>query len=143
MTEGMLLGFDYGTRRIGVAVGQTLTGSASPLQAVSVRENRPDWAAITRLVEQWRPTAFVVGLPLQRDGSEHAVSRAARRFGDRLRGRYNRPVYLVDERLSSAEAETRLPAAGRDRRASGALDCLAAQIILETWLQERARTQSS
>lgn len=136
--SGTVIGFDFGLRRIGVAVGQTVTGSASVLTVVSASD-KPDWASITRIVEEWKPVAFVVGLPLAEDGSETAMSEAARRFGSQLEGRYGTPVCFEDERLTSFGAEQRFVTArsrGGMRRKDAALkDAMAAQIILENWLR--------
>ncbi len=138
-----LLGFDYGTRRIGVAVGQKLTYSATPLVTLPTRGNKPDWEAITRLIQEWHPSALVVGVPLG-EGGEHPVTRAARRFSLQLAQRYGLPVHTVDERLSSHAAQ-RVSQKGKPRaRLYGggqpAVDHIAAQVILQTWLDEtRAR----
>jgi putative Holliday junction resolvase len=132
----IVLGFDFGTRRIGVAVGQELTRSANALVTLNNRNGAPDWEAIGRLIEQWQPTALVVGLPLNLDGSDHEVTRLARRFGNRLRGRYNLPVYTMDERLSSAAAEALLAEQGRYDKAD--VDKVAAQLILQGWLEQQS-----
>lgn len=136
--SGTLLGFDFGLRRIGVAVGQTLTRSASTLAVVPVTDH-PDWKIITGIMQDWKPVAVVVGLPLAADGSETDMSKSARRFGRQLNGRYQVPVLYEDERLTSFSAEERFAAArasGSMRRKSAALkDAMAAQIILENWLQ--------
>ncbi|GAB4345893.1 MAG: Holliday junction resolvase RuvX [Gammaproteobacteria bacterium] len=133
------LGFDYGERRIGVAVGQELTGTASPLTTLHRVGDRIDWKTIEKLIDEWRPDALVVGLPLNMDGSEHEMTAAARRFGRRLHGRFGLPVYEVDERLSSIEAEKALGSEGRGgkRAAKQTVDRIAAQIILQTWLDEQ------
>jgi putative Holliday junction resolvase len=136
MSPRIVLGFDFGTRRIGVAVGQGLTRSASALVTLSNRNGAPDWEAIGRLIEQWQPAALVVGLPLNLDGSDHEITRLARRFGNRLRGRYNLPVYTMDERLSSAAAEALLAEQGRYDKAD--VDKVAAQLILQGWLEQQA-----
>ncbi len=129
-----LLGFDYGEKHIGVAVGQTLTGTANPLETIRVTRASPDWNAISRIVKTWQPNALVVGLPLNMDGTEQTVTKRARRFGNQLFGRYQLPVHLVDERLTTREARDRLAAEGR----AGSDDHpVAAQIILEGWLNER------
>ncbi len=104
--EGTLLAFDYGHRRIGVAVGQTLTCSANALAVVSVA-SRPDWQAISGIIGEWKPAALVVGLPLADDGGETEMSKDARRFGRRLEGRYGVQVWYEDERLTSFGAEQR------------------------------------
>lgn len=127
----MLLGFDFGTRRIGVAVGQRITGTARPLATVPVRHDRPDWEAIATLMAQWQPEAVVVGLPLNMDGSEQTVTARARRFGRQLNGRFGLPVHLMDERLSTREAASRLE---DDGLPVTHLDPHAAAIILESWL---------
>jgi putative Holliday junction resolvase len=131
-----LLAFDYGEKHIGVAVGQTLTGTANPLESVRVTSSKPDWSAISRIVETWQPDALVVGLPLNMDGSEQTVTKRARRFGNQLLGRYRLPVHLVDERLTTREARDRLAAEGRP---GGVDHPVAAQVILESWLNERKR----
>jgi len=128
-----LLGFDYGPAKIGVAVGQTLTGTATPLTTLRAVKQRPDWAAIGRLIESWRPDRLVVGLPLNMDDSEAPVAAGARRFARQLEGRYRLPVALVDERLTSRGA--REAARGRPKKIEE-LDALAAKLILETWLSE-------
>ncbi len=129
-----LLAFDYGEKNIGVAVGQTLTGTANPLETIHVTRSHPDWNAISRIVTTWQPDALVVGLPLNMDGTEQKVTRRARRFGDQLLGRYQLPVHLVDERLTTREARNRLASEGRD----GSDDHpVAEQIILESWLNEQ------
>jgi putative Holliday junction resolvase len=117
-------------------VGQGLTRSASALVTLSNRNGAPDWEAIGRLIEQWQPAALVVGLPLNLDGSDHEITRLARRFGNRLRGRYNLPVYTMDERLSSAAAEALLAEQGRYDKAD--VDKVAAQLILQGWLEQQA-----
>ena len=126
---GTYLGFDAGRRRLGVAVGESLTGSARPLETLPARDGQPAWERLARLVESWEPAGLVVGLPLHADGSDSESTALARRLARRLEGRYRRPVFLVDERLSSHEAESRL-AGGRQ---PGDRDSVAAQVILETW----------
>lgn len=132
-----ILGFDFGTTRIGVAVGQEVTGTATPLSPLKARDGIPNWEQIEALVLEWQPDAFVVGLPLNMDGTENEMCQRAKKFANRLHGRYNRPRYLVDERLSSYEAKGQVIAAGgnRDFKANS-VDGLAAQMILETWFQE-------
>ena len=138
--EGTLIAFDFGQRRIGVAVGQTLTRSANVLAVVSFTD-KPDWPAITEILNEWKPVALVVGLPLSADGGETEMSKRAQRFGRQLNGRYGIPVMYEDERLSSFSAEQRFVAArakGGMRRKDAALkDAMAAQIILENWLQSQ------
>ena len=124
-----VLGFDYGTRWIGVAAGQTVTATASPLCTIPVRHSKPDWPSLNALIQDWEPDALVVGLPVNTDGTEHELAPAVMRFVRQLRSRYGLPVYTIDERLSSCEAQTRLVGA---QRGIG-VDAVAAQVILETW----------
>lgn len=126
-----LLCFDFGTKRIGVAVGQTLTDTATPLEIISVHNNRPDWDRISALIRQWHPQALLVGNPLNIDGSRQPISADADKFAARLQGRYRLPVLRADERLTTVEARTR-------QRNEEHLDHVAAQVILEGWLQENS-----
>jgi putative Holliday junction resolvase len=132
-----LLGFDYSERRIGVAVGQSLTGTAQPLEVVRSYAKGPDWGRIAALVSEWQPDAFVVGVPLNMDGSEQSTTKRAQRFGRSLRGRFNRPVHFADERLSTREARTRMELGHRGSRVHrDDDDHIAAQVILEGWLAQ-------
>lgn len=133
------LGFDYGKRRMGIAVGNAITGNAQPLQALAHIDGNPDWATLDRLVTDWRPGAFVVGLPLDIDGSRQKMTNRAENFMNELRGRYKLPIHSVDERYTTIEAVERLRSArasgSRGRRvAKGDSDAMAAQVILESWL---------
>jgi len=136
--EGTVFGFDFGHRRIGVAVGQTATRTTSPVATLGHRTG-PDWQALEKLVREWRPAGFVVGLPLDRDGGETDMSRDARLFGAALRARFGLPVAFFDERLTSSAARSDFAerrASGQSRRKhAGLLDAVAAAIILENWLQ--------
>lgn len=135
--SGLVLGFDYGQKRIGVASGQALTGTATPLATLR-NPHTAGWADVDALLAQWRPAQLVVGLPLAADGAETPVSLAARQFAASLGKRTGTPVALVDERLSSHEAEARLLAGGRRHDAvRRERDAVAAAIILETWLAEQ------
>ena len=122
------LGFDYGERRIGIAVGQTVTRTASPLATIAARGGQPDWPAVKRLVDDWRPDCLVVGMPTTADGTAHALAAAIARFARRLEGRFGLKVEFVDERLSSHAA------AARAREDRHGVDAHAAAVILETWL---------
>ena len=130
-----LLAFDFGEKRIGVAIGQTVTGTATPLDTIPVRGARPDWNAVDRLVDAWKPDALVVGLPLNMDGTEQWITARARRFASRLHARSGLPVHLADERLSTREAWTRLIESGSRRDGP---DPVAAQVILEGWFAEHS-----
>jgi putative Holliday junction resolvase len=136
-TGATVLGFDYGRRRIGVAVGQHITRSASPVAAVTARNDGPDWARLDALVAEWRPAELVVGLPYNADGTPHDLTREAEAFARTLAERTGLAVHTVDERLSSVEAERALRerrAEGRRRVAKGDVDAAAACVILESWL---------
>lgn len=133
-----LLAFDYGRKRIGVAVGQQITQSATPLTTVRARDGKPDWDAINRLIAEWKPDALVVGIPYHMDGSEQEMTRAARRFCRQLEGRYRLAVHQVDERLTSYMVESTLSETGELRQD---IDPLAARLILEDWLQRKESQQ--
>lgn len=140
MTASVLLAFDYGHKRIGVATGQSVTGTASPLTVLARHGGRTDWLAIRKLIDEWRPGALVVGLPLMEDGTESDLTRSARRFGRRLREETSLPVHFADERYTSAAARSdfaELRREGAVRQSDrGRIDAVAAQRILETWLNE-------
>ena len=133
--SGTVLGFDYGARRVGVAVGETSTRIANPLGAISAEANDVRFAAIDKYVDEWKPVAFVVGQPRHSDGSAHEVARLAGKFARRLAGRYKRDVLLVDETLTSATAEAQLrETRSRSTWEKGDVDALAATIILQQFL---------
>ena len=137
---GTVLAFDFGTKRIGVAVGDFETRLAHPLTAVVGVENRARFAAIERLIAEWRPALLVVGLPARADGTEHPVGKLARRFAQRLQGRFGILTEFVDEHLTSHEAETLLRASGaRGARLKAGLDPVAAQRILEIFFESVSR----
>jgi len=136
--HSIYLAFDYGARRIGVAVGDDLTKSARPLATIANAQT-PDWTAIEREIKAWKPSACIVGLPLDLDGNEQAISQQARAFAKALGDRYAIPVHLSDERFSSRSAMDELRSArasGRMTRRvrSGDRDQQAARLILEQWL---------
>ena len=135
--DAIVLGFDVGARRIGVAVGSTL-GGARALAVVDVHAAGPDWPALDRLHAQWRPRGLVVGDPMTLDGGDQPIRRRARAFARELRDRYALPVAMVDERSSSVEAAQRFAreraAGNRRRRDAEALDAAAAAVIVERWL---------
>lgn len=136
MPEGTLLAFDFGTKRIGVAIGDTLLARARPLTTIAAENNAARFSAIGKLIGEWQPVQLVVGLPCALDGSEHDMTARCRRFAHQLEGRFHLPVALVDERLSSNEAESRLGEAGLNWRArKHQLDAVAAQIILQDYVQ--------
>ncbi|MCW4152022.1 Holliday junction resolvase RuvX [Halomonas sp. 18H] len=134
----LILGFDFGTRRIGVAVGNELTASARALDSLPARDGIPDWQQVSRLIEEWQPDLFVVGLPLNMDNTESVMSTRARKFGKRLFGRYGIPCEMADERGSTREAKSIARDAGhRGNYRDDGVDGLAAVLILEGWLADR------
>jgi len=136
MSSMTLLAFDFGTKSIGVAVGQQLTGTARPLTALKAQDGVPDWTLIERLLLEWQPQQVVVGLPLNMDGSEQPLTARARKFANRLHGRFGVQVVLHDERLSTVEARADLFARGGYKALTkGSVDSLSAVIILESWFE--------
>ncbi|MBP2194920.1 Holliday junction resolvase RuvX [Erwiniaceae bacterium L1_54_6] len=134
MASETLLGFDFGTKSIGVAVGQQLTGTARALTALKAQDGTPDWNQIERLLKEWQPDYVVVGLPLNMDGTEQELTARARKFANRLHGRFGVRVELQDERLSTVEARAGLFERGGYRALQkGRVDAQSAVIILEDW----------
>ena len=139
-SQNVIMGFDYGTRKIGIAVGQLITKTANPIAIISARDGVPDWSEIEKLILEWQPAQLVVWLPLNMDETESEMSRRSLKFARRLTGRFNIPHHTIDERLTSREARslheshssTRLGPADRSR---DEIDDIAAQIILESWLK--------
>jgi putative Holliday junction resolvase len=133
-SDATILAFDFGTRRVGVAVGNTLTRTAHPLQTIDASRAAMRFAAIAALIDAWLPSRLVVGLPLHADGSEHATTVRARAFARELERRHALPVTLVDERWTTEVARTDLAAAGRGGRGNRPLrDQAAAAIILQAY----------
>ena len=136
--DGTVLGFDVGSRRIGVAVGSGFGTGARAIAVVDVHAGSPDWNEIERLRREWRPDGLIVGDPMSLDGGDQPIRKIAQAFARELRVRTNLPVVMVDERSSSIEAAQRFAderATGRKRRRdAGALDAVAAAIIVERWL---------
>ena len=126
-----VLGFDFGGSRIGVAFGQSLTGTAEALPLLNAKDGIPDWDELEKLVETWRPDVFVVGMPYNMDGSESELLKRATKFGNRLNGRFHLPCYGIDERLSSVAAKELVR-----ENSKKPLDSVAAQLILESWFEE-------
>jgi putative Holliday junction resolvase len=126
MTEQVVLGFDFGTQRIGIALGNSVTRQARPLHVIEATTAAARWRRIGAVVSEWHPTAFVVGVPRHPDGAPHAMTRQAERFGRQLNGRYGLPVAYVDERFSSAVLAK-----------GAATDADAAALILQQWFDEQ------
>jgi putative Holliday junction resolvase len=135
--EGTLIGFDFGERRIGVAVLEPALGMARALTVIDAASNQARFEAIDRIDAEWQPAAFVVGQPKHPDGSVHAVAQLAAKFGRRLAARYRKPVMMMDETLSSAEAQSRIREGGRD----AGVDAVAAEIILQSYFDHPTHAQ--
>ena len=133
------MAFDFGLRQIGVAIGNCLLGTTQPLRVLKAKEGAPDWRAVEDLVNEWRPDLLLVGDPLNMDGSASELCQRARKFSRRLHGRLGLPVEMIDERLSSFEAKQNSREQGhRGNFKEQPIDSYAAELILQTWLSERA-----
>ena len=140
-TRTAVLAFDYGAKRVGVAVGDIGIGIAHPLTTVDAEDAATRFGAIGALISEWQPARLVVGLPLNEDGTDHDTTRLVRKFANRLHGRFGLPVAFVDERLTSHAAGERLREQGYDaRRAKAHLDVAAAQEILQNYLDLLPKT---
>lgn len=134
----LLLGFDYGTKQIGVAVGQMITRQARELCTLKARDGIPRWEEIEALIKEWQPDALVVGLPLNMDGTPSAMCVRAEKFARRLNGRFNLPVHTHDERLTTFAAKGQRLSQGQQRSSyrEQPVDALAAALLLQGWLEQ-------
>lgn len=136
MTSRTLLAFDFGTKSIGVAIGQEITGTARALTSFKAQEGIPDWQKVEKLLSEWQPDLVVVGLPLNMDGTEQPLTARARKFANRLHGRFGIAIELHDERLSTVEARADLFERGGFKALDkGSVDAASAVIILESWFE--------
>ena len=135
-TAKTILCFDFGTKTIGVAFGQSITQTATPLSDLKAKDGIPNWDEIKNIIDEWQPNLLLVGLPLNMDGSFSAISQRAKKFANRLHGRFGLPIAMADERLSSFEAKGEIieKTGSRDFKKNN-VDSLAAKIILESWFQ--------
>ncbi|GAB1265863.1 Holliday junction resolvase RuvX [Aurantivibrio infirmus] len=136
-----LIAFDFGTQSIGLAVGQTITSTATELTPIKARDGIPNWENVEKILREWEPDNLVVGLPLNMDGSDSEMSKRARKFSNRLREKYKLPVELIDERLSTYSAKNE----AMDRRqtldfSKNPVDSIAARLILESWFEKNNST---
>lgn len=132
-----VLGFDFGLKHIGVAVGQSITRSASPVTTLTARDGIPNWDDIQLLIERWKPQALIIGIPLHLDGTVQPMTYCARRFMNRLHVRFSLPVHAVDERLTSWEAKQRTslkPSAHKQKRMEQETHAFSAVILIEQWM---------
>ncbi|HZX32030.1 MAG TPA: Holliday junction resolvase RuvX [Rhodocyclaceae bacterium] len=135
---GTVLALDFGEKRIGIAVGETELGNAHPIAVLHVQSKEERYAAIGKLIAEWQPKELVVGLPTHADGTPHEMTARCRNFAERLERHFQLPTHLVDERLTSLDAEARLRETGRNAKAAKPLlDAVAAQLILQTWFDTR------
>ncbi len=142
MANRTLIAFDFGTKSIGVAIGQEVTGTARPLTAFKAQDGVPDWGKVEKMLNEWQPDLIVVGLPLNMDGTEQPLTARARKFANRLHGRFGKPVELQDERLSTVEARADLFERGGFRALDkGQVDATSAVIILESWFSRQTPEQ--
>ncbi len=132
-----ILAFDFGTKKIGIAVGQEITHTASPLPAIPAKDGIPNWQQLESIINQWQPDLFVVGHPINMDTSDNDITVRARKFANRLHGRFHKPIQLIDERLSTFTAKEHIAKATGTKRAidsnDAKIDSVAAALILETW----------
>lgn len=137
LISGTLLAFDFGVKRIGVAVGNTIAHTTQPLTTLHGEKNEQRFAAIAALIGEWQPNALIVGLPCNDDGTPHEMTRLSRRFANRLKGRFNLPTLLVDERYTSVSASAQLNEMGiRGIKQKTMIDQVAAQHILQAYFDE-------
>ena len=133
-----VLAFDFGTKSIGVAVGQEVTGTASPLAALKARDGIPDWQQIAALYEEWQPHLVVVGLPLNMDGSEQEMTQRAKKFANRLHGRFKVAVETCDERLTTTDAKSMLSELGGYKKLTkDKIDSVSACVIFTSWIESQ------
>ncbi|MEC7642222.1 Holliday junction resolvase RuvX [Idiomarina sp.] len=133
-----IIGFDFGTKSIGVAVGQSITGTASILKALKAQDGIPNWNVVEQLLKEWQPERVVVGLPLNMDGTEQPLTQRAKKFGNRIHGRFNIPVDFQDERLTSTAArEALFEREGYRGLEKGKVDSAAALLIVEDYLRSQ------
>ena len=138
----ILIGFDFGMKRIVVAIGQTLTQTARPLVTLQAKSGIPDWDSILKLIKKWQPGALVVGIPINMDGTDQSISQHAREFASNLRQHFQLPVHEMDERLTTKDAKERLFAEGGFKALQdGQVDRVAAQLILQNWFAESRKWQ--
>ncbi|ROR98926.1 putative Holliday junction resolvase [Sinobacterium caligoides] len=138
MPARSLLAFDYGLKHIGVAQGQTVTQTASPLCVLKAKDGQPNWQQVEQLLTEWQPDLVIVGLPLNMDGSPSEMSARANKFANRVHGRFGVAVETIDERLSSYEAKGQvIERSGQRNFGQQTVDAIAAQLILQSWFNKQ------
>lgn len=140
--SGTVIAFDFGEKRIGVATGETMLKTAHALTTIETEVTEARFVEIGKLITEWRPSLLIVGLPTHIDGGAHALTQLSKKFAQRLEGRFNLPVMMVDERLSSAEAAQNLSNAGvKAKQQKAMIDAVAAQVILQSYFDQLQNTQ--
>lgn len=136
LSPSVVIGFDYGLKRIGVAIGNAVTKESRPLKIIPWKTNEEKWREVQKLIKEWEPDGFIVGVPCHSDGRENTMTKPCKTFGRQLKGRFNKPVYFVDERFSSVEAEATHPE-------SEFIDDEAASVILQQWYLSDISSENS
>ncbi|WP_239986705.1 Holliday junction resolvase RuvX [Fastidiosibacter lacustris] len=131
-----LIGFDFGNSRIGVASGQMITKTATPIATISAKKGEPQWKELDKIIKQWRPTDIVIGLPIDAKDQETKITEQTRAFAEKIKQRYQKPVHLIPETFSTREARWRLEEVQNKSNRHLKVDALAACVILETWMNE-------
>ncbi len=131
-----ILGFDFGEKRIGIAFGQSITKTASPITTLKAKDGNPDWQLIEQLIKQWLPNLLIVGLPLNMDGTEQPITKKAKKFARRLQRRFQLPVEMMDERLTSKAVKWEIIDKHNKKKNLQRIDSYAACLIVESWLND-------
>lgn len=132
-----LIGLDYGKSRIGIASGQMITKTATPIATIAAKQGEPEWSELDKLIKQWRPSDIIVGLPIDAKDQETKITEEARAFAQKIELRYQKPVHLISETFSTREARWRLEEVQNKSNRHLKVDAFAACVILETWMNEQ------
>lgn len=133
----VVLGFDFGLKKIGVAIGQCVTQSANPLTILKANNGVPQWNEISALIDEWCADALIVGLPLNMDGTEQAITKRAKQFGNQLVAQFHLPVFFVDERLTTIAAKDHMHTTIKGQARFAAADSISAKLIVESWFSSQ------
>ena len=139
-TIKIVMGFDFGSKKIGIAIGQTVTQTARPIDTIQNKNGVPNWDAVSKLIKKWQPDALIVGIPLNMDGTEQPITHAAREFSHQLKEKYRINIFEIDERLTTKDAREQLFTKGGFKALQdGQVDRVAAQLILQNWFAEHLK----
>lgn len=133
----IVLGFDFGLKKIGVAVGQLVTQTATPLTLLKSQNGTPDWQEIEQIIIDWAIDGLIIGLPLNMDGTEQPITKQAKKFGRRLQARFHLPIYFIDERLTTVAAKDIMHTRANGKKRFEPADSISAQLIVESWLRSQ------